>query len=102
MFACALVDERLCGVGAHPWFAVWWLLLTPGPFAGTPRMSYYDLNDILAEETRTAVVLRTGILGLGYLEPGNPKNDLAPGTKLQLPLWMSQVGTRLATECAAC
>jgi hypothetical protein len=54
-------------------------------------MSYFDINDILAEEAMTTVILETNILGLGYLEAGNPKPDLAAGTKMQLPLWLSQV-----------
>lgn len=62
-------------------------------------MSYYDLNDILAEETITTVVLRTAILGLGHLEPGNPKSDLEADAKLRLPLWMSQVAHVSCRRC---
>lgn len=53
--------------------------------------NYFDIDDIIAEETQTSVTLRTAILGLGRLEPGNPRPDLADGTKMNMPLWLSKV-----------
>ena len=54
-------------------------------------MSYYDINDLLAEQLPVSCTLRTSILQMGYLEPGNTRPDLALGTQLLLPLWLAQV-----------
>ena len=55
-------------------------------------MSYFDLNDILAEEEETTVTLKTKIRDMGHLDrSGIAHSDLEPGTKMSLPLWLSSV-----------
>ncbi|GJP55058.1 hypothetical protein CLOM_g14046 [Closterium sp. NIES-68] len=51
--------------------------------------SYYDLDDILAEDEKLPVTFRTGATGVGRaLDPSTDADDLAAGAKVDLPLWM--------------
>lgn len=50
---------------------------------------YYDVSAILAEETYVPARLVHGCTGVGtVIDPSSDSADLAPGTRLDLPLWM--------------
>ncbi|KAH8600754.1 hypothetical protein B0O99DRAFT_503257 [Bisporella sp. PMI_857] len=53
-------------------------------------MSYYDLDAILTDAQKVPTTFELDIPGLGYLDnaPGRP---LKAGTKLDLPLWLSEM-----------
>ena len=53
---------------------------------------YYDIDSIMSEENIIPCVLRHGCTGVGrVLDPGADIDDLTPGTRVELPLWMVQV-----------
>lgn len=53
---------------------------------------YYDIDSIMSEESTVPCTLRHGCTGVGrVLDPGADLDDLAPGTLVDLPLWMVQV-----------
>lgn len=51
-------------------------------------MSYYDIDDILADGEKVPCQFNLKVPGLGYLE-GNPGKAVEEGTKLELPLWLA-------------
>ncbi|KAG9245304.1 hypothetical protein BJ878DRAFT_419472 [Calycina marina] len=53
-------------------------------------MSYYDLDSILTDGQKVPTTIELEVPGLGYLDnaPGRP---LKAGTKVDLPLWLSQM-----------
>lgn len=53
-------------------------------------MSYYDLDDILADAEKVPCNFNLTVPGLGYLE-GNPGKSMKKDTKLELPLWLAEV-----------
>ncbi|CAK9442134.1 uncharacterized protein LODBEIA_P58770 [Lodderomyces beijingensis] len=54
------------------------------------EMSYYDLDDILADSEKLPCSFNHTIPGLGYLE-GNPGKSIKQGTKIELPIWLCGV-----------
>ena len=60
--------------------------------ASSSRISedYYSVNAILAEETLVPARLIHGCSGVGtVIDPSSDVDDLAPGTRLDLPLWLA-------------
>ncbi|SCU92667.1 LAFA_0F12090g1_1 [Lachancea sp. 'fantastica'] len=53
-------------------------------------MSYYDIDDILADSTKVPCRFNYNIPGLGYLE-GNIGQDIKKNAKVELPLWLGRV-----------
>ncbi|KAI5970733.1 PSF3 [Candida margitis] len=53
-------------------------------------MSYYDIDDILADAEKLPCQFNHTIPGLGYLE-GNPGKPIQSGTKLELPFWLAEI-----------
>jgi GINS complex subunit 3 len=53
-------------------------------------MSYYDLDDILADGEKIPCRFNMTVPGLGYLE-GNPGKPIEKNTKVELPLWLAEV-----------
>ncbi|OBA28637.1 GINS complex, Psf3 component [Hanseniaspora valbyensis NRRL Y-1626] len=52
-------------------------------------MSYYDLDDILADSVKVPTKFNYTVPGLGYLE-NNPNKPLNKNNKLDLPLWLAK------------
>jgi len=53
---------------------------------------YYNIESILSEEEYVPCVLRHGCTGVGrILDPGSDLEDIAPETRVDMPLWMVQV-----------
>ncbi|KAH7330772.1 hypothetical protein KP509_20G001000 [Ceratopteris richardii] len=52
--------------------------------------SYYDLDDLLAEEETVSVVFRVAADGVGILDPGSEDNNVEQGAKVDVPLWLAQ------------
>ncbi|ODV97299.1 hypothetical protein PACTADRAFT_38769 [Pachysolen tannophilus NRRL Y-2460] len=52
--------------------------------------SYYDIDDILADNQKLPCKFQMTVPGLGYLE-GNPGKPLRKNSKLELPLWLAEV-----------
>lgn len=51
--------------------------------------SYYSIDAICAEETLVPAHLTHGCTGVGtIIDPSSDVGDLAPGTRVDLPLWM--------------
>lgn len=58
------------------------------------RGCYYDIDDILSEETRVPTRFLVNASQLGHFVPGNEVQrvqNLPKGTKLELPLWLSKI-----------
>lgn len=58
------------------------------------KSNYYDIDDILSEETRVPTRFLVNASQLGHFVPGNEVQritNLPKGTKLELPLWLSKV-----------
>lgn len=53
-------------------------------------MSYFDLDDILADGEKIPCRFNMTVPGLGYLE-GNAGKDIEKNTKVELPLWLAEV-----------
>ncbi|KAI5956078.1 PSF3 [Candida theae] len=53
-------------------------------------MSYYDIDDILADAEKLPCQFNHTIPGLGYLE-GNPGKPIQQNTKLELPFWLAEI-----------
>ncbi|AMD21082.1 HEL199Wp [Eremothecium sinecaudum] len=53
-------------------------------------MGYYDIDDILAENTKFACSFNYEIPGLGYLEGSNGK-PIHKNAKVELPFWLGNV-----------
>lgn len=53
-------------------------------------MSYYDIDDILADASKFPCKFNYDIPGLGYLE-GNPGKSIKKNAKLELPLWLARI-----------
>lgn len=51
---------------------------------------YLDIDDILASHERIPCKFNMPVSGLGYLDPSSDQNDLAEGTKLELPYWLAR------------
>lgn len=52
--------------------------------------AYYDLDDILAEETKIPCVFAIDGHGLGFLDERAGARDIEAGAKVELPFWMCQ------------
>ncbi|GAO51047.1 GINS complex subunit Psf3 [Saitoella complicata NRRL Y-17804] len=53
---------------------------------------YYDIDAILTDHQKIPSTFNFEIPGLGYLEsPTDPNQPLLAGTKLDLPLWLSEL-----------
>merc|ERR1712168_1085675 len=50
--------------------------------------AFFDMDDILASQERVACVVETPLRGLGFLDSSYDAQDLAAGTKLELPFWV--------------
>ncbi|SCU98993.1 LANO_0F00408g1_1 [Lachancea nothofagi CBS 11611] len=53
-------------------------------------MSYYDIDDILADANKFPCRFNYDIPGLGYLE-GNIGKDIKINAKVELPLWLARI-----------
>lgn len=53
-------------------------------------MSYYDLDDILADAEKVPCRFNILVPGLGYLE-GQPGKAIQKDTKIELPLWLAEI-----------
>eukprot|EP00753_Platysulcus_tardus_P000194 PLAT10118.1.p1 GENE.PLAT10118.1~~PLAT10118.1.p1 ORF type:complete len:207 (-),score=24.14 PLAT10118.1:82-654(-) len=53
-------------------------------------MAYYDIDAILSEEERVPVVFNVAGSGLGYLDPASIEDNLAQGSRVELPLWLAE------------
>ncbi|KAL9226714.1 hypothetical protein vseg_002494 [Gypsophila vaccaria] len=51
--------------------------------------SYYDIDDILAEEELIPVVFQKAASGVGALDPSSETNNVEQGAKVELPFWLS-------------
>ena len=49
--------------------------------------NYFSIEDILATQERVPCEVETDLKNLGFLDPGSDNQDLARGTKLELPYW---------------
>lgn len=52
-------------------------------------MSYFDIDDIMAEEQGVPCQIKTNILKLGHFDSDSANPDLQAGAKLKLPLWLT-------------
>ena len=56
---------------------------------------YYNIDSIMADEVMVPCALSYGCTGVGtVVDPSSDANDLAPGIKIELPLWMVPVMAR--------
>ncbi|SCU84168.1 LADA_0D00232g1_1 [Lachancea dasiensis] len=53
-------------------------------------MSYYDIDDILADASKFPCRFNYDIPGLGYLE-GNAGKEIRKNAKVELPLWLARI-----------
>ncbi|GFY66104.1 DNA replication complex GINS protein PSF3 [Trichonephila inaurata madagascariensis] len=51
---------------------------------------YFSIDDILATNERIPCKFEVDVNKLGFLDPSSGNQDLAKGTKLEMPLWMAQ------------
>ncbi|XP_014485589.1 PREDICTED: DNA replication complex GINS protein PSF3 [Dinoponera quadriceps] len=51
---------------------------------------YFSLTDILCTEERLSCKVEVTLPRLGFLDLSSESEDLKPGTKLELPLWLAQ------------
>jgi GINS complex subunit 3 len=53
--------------------------------------NYFDIDDVLADEPKVPIRLRSNCFRLGYLDPSShcQGSDLRKGAKLELPLWLA-------------
>ena len=51
---------------------------------------YYDINDILASDSKVSCVFEMQVLRLGFLVPGTSVENIAVGTKMDLPYWLAR------------
>lgn len=51
--------------------------------------SYYDLDDLFAEEEPLSVIFRVAANGVGILDPSSEDNNVEQGAKIDLPLWLA-------------
>ncbi|OJD23222.1 DNA replication complex GINS protein psf3, partial [Blastomyces percursus] len=54
------------------------------------KMSYYDLDAILTDAQKLPCTFELEVPGLGYLD-GNVGEDIKPGTRIDLPLWLGEM-----------
>ena len=52
--------------------------------------SYYDIDDILAEDEAINCTFLTDAVDCGYLDPSCPNTDLAQGAEVDLPIWLAK------------
>ncbi|RXG65154.1 DNA replication complex GINS protein PSF3, partial [Armadillidium vulgare] len=52
--------------------------------------NYFTIEDILATQERIPCKFELPVYNLGYLDQSGGSNDILPGTKLELPCWMSR------------
>ncbi|KTW28257.1 DNA replication protein PSF3 [Pneumocystis jirovecii RU7] len=52
--------------------------------------NYYDLEDILCENTKLPCIFQHTAPGLGYLE-GNHDSDINEGSSVDLPFWLAEM-----------
>ncbi|EEH20975.2 DNA replication complex GINS protein psf3 [Paracoccidioides brasiliensis Pb03] len=53
-------------------------------------MSYYDIDAILTDAQKLPCTFELAVPGLGYLD-GNAGEDIKPGTRIDLPLWLGEM-----------
>ncbi|CAI5760384.1 unnamed protein product [Candida verbasci] len=53
-------------------------------------MSYYDIDDIIADSQKIPCQFNITVPGLGYLE-GNPGKSIKQNTKIELPFWLAEI-----------
>ncbi|CAK9326261.1 unnamed protein product [Citrullus colocynthis] len=51
--------------------------------------SYYDIDDILAEEELVSVVFQKAVNGVG-IDPSSETDSVESGSKVELPFWLAQ------------
>lgn len=54
-------------------------------------MNYLNIDEILSEEERMTCIFLIDGSGLGSLDLTNDLNDLPINSKIELPLWLSQI-----------
>ncbi|EMR09954.1 hypothetical protein PNEG_01712 [Pneumocystis murina B123] len=52
--------------------------------------NYYDLDDILCENTKISSIFQHIVPGLGYLD-GNNEPDIKEGANVDLPFWLAEM-----------
>lgn len=52
--------------------------------------SYYDLDAILAGETKIPVTFNADVINLGYLNPTSGTEDILKDTHLELSTWLAE------------
>ncbi|SCU82672.1 LAMI_0C00408g1_1 [Lachancea mirantina] len=60
-------------------------------------MSYYDIDDILADSTKVPCKFNCSVPGLGYLE-GNAGHPIKKDSKAELPLWLARILAIIGAE----
>ncbi|QSL65778.1 hypothetical protein MERGE_000056 [Pneumocystis wakefieldiae] len=51
---------------------------------------YYDIDDILCENTKVSSTFQYIVPGLGYIDGGS-ESDIKEGTSLDLPFWLAEM-----------
>ncbi|KAJ8042254.1 DNA replication complex GINS protein PSF3 [Holothuria leucospilota] len=51
--------------------------------------NYYNIDDIIASQEKVPCTCEVTLHRLGFLNPSNEGDDIIPGTKLDLPLWLA-------------
>lgn len=51
---------------------------------------YFSIEDILTTEEPVSCKIEVLLPSLGYIDSSSDEEDLKPGTKLELPLWLAQ------------
>lgn len=52
--------------------------------------SYFSIDDILTTQERLPCKFEVDVPRLGFLDPGADSENLASGTKMELPLWLAK------------
>ncbi|KTW25967.1 hypothetical protein T552_03241 [Pneumocystis carinii B80] len=52
--------------------------------------NYYDIDDILSENTKIPSIFQYTVPGLGYIEGGH-EPDIKEGTNMDLPFWLAEM-----------
>ncbi|KAF5300888.1 hypothetical protein FQR65_LT09051, partial [Abscondita terminalis] len=54
------------------------------------KPNYFSIEDILVTQERVPCKFLINVPKLGKLNPAAEENDIKPGTKLELPLWLAE------------
>lgn len=64
--------------------------------------SYFSITDILVTEERIHTEVQKQLPNLGFLYPSSDKQDLEPGTRLDLPLWLADALSKSRQPVVSC